>query len=60
MRGNATKGRTTDSATCDAIRRALIPDPPEEIATIIEGIRLIRRVRRRRINGCVEKAVRQG
>ena len=52
MRGNAIKGRTIDRATCDAMRRVLIPELPDEIATIIEGIRLIRRVRRRRINGC--------
>jgi len=59
MRGNATKGRTMDRTTCDAMRRVLTPAPPDATATTMEGIRLIKRVRRRRTNGYEEQALRQ-
>jgi hypothetical protein len=45
------KGSTTESATCDAMSIALIPDRPTDTATIMEGMRLNSRVRRRRTRG---------
>lgn len=51
MRGNATKGRTTDKTTCDATSRLLMPERPTETAITRDGTRPIIRVMIRRKKG---------
>lgn len=51
MRGNATKGRTTDRTTCEATSRLLIPERPTDTAITRDGTRPIIRVMIRRRKG---------
>ena len=51
IKGNATKGSTTDNATCDATSKVLIPVRPTAIATTMDGTRPIMRVTSRRKKG---------
>ena len=51
IRGKATKGRTTDKATCDATSSKFRPERPTAIATTMDGTRPIIRVIIRRRKG---------
>jgi hypothetical protein len=47
MSGNATNGKTIESAAYDATKRILRPERPNAMVTVMEGIKLRRCVIRR-------------